>query len=260
MTQVRSIEAMAMTFRLAVEGDRTDASTLDVVAEHIASDLLWVDEVFSTYREDSWVSRLSRSEATIAEAPPAVAEVLDMCEHFHEETGGAFNARSPDGGIDPTGLVKTWAMERSRWRLGLLGAAGVLWGCAGDVTVDGVGPVDGGWRIGIADPRSPAGEAAPIVSTAFLEGRSKAVATSGDAQRPGHIWDPRTRASAQHFAQVSVRGTDLIECDAWATAIMAGGKRTLRLAIDRGFEVLALRVIDGRVHSQATPGWDRSQK
>ncbi len=249
-----------MTFRIAVEGEAVNDSTLDVVAEHIARDLQWVDQVFSTYRDDSWVSRLSRSEVKIADAPPAVAEVLDLCEHFRDQTNGAFDARNPEGGIDPTGLVKTWAMERSRWRLGLLGASGVLWGCAGDVMVDGVGPNTGGWRIGIADPRSTAGETAPVVSVAHLGAGATAIATSGDAQRPGHIWDPRTRASAQHFAQVSVRGTDLIECDAWATAIMAGGKRTLRLAIERGFEVLALRVLEDRVHSQSTPEWDRSQK
>ncbi|MFW7414035.1 FAD:protein FMN transferase [Demequina sp. SO4-18] len=248
---------MTMDFCLEAEGD-VDPESLDTVMSHVESDLRWADEVFSTYRSDSWISRLSRGECSVAEAPPAVAEVLDLCERFRDETGGAFDARSPSGAIDPTGIVKTWAMERVRWRLGLLGASGWLWGCAGDVVVDGRGPVDGGWRVGIADPRAGAGSSPPppIVSATVLGTRASALATSGEAHRAGHIWDPRTGAPATHYAQVSVTGADLLACDAWATAIVAGGKKTLRRALDQGFEVLALRTLEGKVHAQKSPGWD----
>lgn len=272
MAASRTVTAMAMDFRLEAEGDVADES-LDTVTSIVAADLRWVDEVFSTYREDSWISRLSRGEATMADAPPAVAEVLDLCERFREETEGAFDARSPAGGIDPTGVVKSWAMERVRWRLGLLGATGWLWGCAGDVVVHGRGPADGGWRVGIADPREPAGPPAPgqasatapagpsaVVSQTLLDERASALATSGAAHRAGHIWDPRTGEPATYFTQVSVRGTDLIECDAWATAIVAGGKRTLRLALARGLDVLALRTLEGKVHAQASPGWRQGRR
>ncbi|MFN3866071.1 MAG: FAD:protein FMN transferase [Demequina sp.] len=279
MGAARTVTAMAMDFRLEAEGDVAPES-LDAVMGHVATDLQWADEVFSPYREHSWISRLSRGECRVADAPPAVAEVLDLCERFREETAGAFDARTPAGAIDPTGIVKTWAMERVRWRLGLLGATGWLWGCAGDVVVDGRGPAEGGWRVGIADPRTAAQAAAQataqpaalapgmppgpraahrppsaVVSTAVLNAGASALATSGDAHRPGHIWDPRTGAPATHFAQVSVRGGDLVTCDAWATAIVAGGKKTLRLGLEAGLEVLALRVLDGKVHAQASAGF-----
>jgi len=254
MTTRRTVTAMAMDFTLAVEGD-VDVAALDTVVSRVAADLRWVDEVFSTYRDDSWVQRISRGHATVAEAPPAVAEVLDLCERFRDETDGAFDARNPDGGIDPTGIVKTWAMERSRWRLGLLGASGLLWGCGGDVTVSGSGPVDGRWRAGIADPREAPGPQAPIVRRVDLGRGLTALATSGHAHTPGHVWDPRTRASAEHFAQVSVAGTDLVACDAWATAVLAGGKRTLRLAQERGIAAVALRVTDGQVSATANGPW-----
>ncbi|WP_084104400.1 FAD:protein FMN transferase [Demequina sp. NBRC 110056] len=255
-----SVAAMAMDFTLECEG--ADAEAVGVVMEHVGADLRWVDEVFSTWREDSWISRLGRAEASIADAPPAVAEVLDLCERFREETGGAFDARDPDGRIDPTGIVKTWAMERARWRLGLLGASGWLWGCGGDVTVSGRGPAEGRWRVGVADPREPAGADARPVRRIELGGTSSgrdrgpvSLATSGDAHRPGHVWDPRTRASAEHYAQVSVAGADLIACDAWATAILAGGQRTLRRANELGLAALALRVVDGKVRASATAAW-----
>ncbi|WP_084040413.1 FAD:protein FMN transferase [Demequina sp. NBRC 110053] len=255
----RAITAMAMDFTLEAWGAEQDA--VDAVVEHASSDLRWADEVFSTWREDSWISRLGRGEASIADAPPAVAEVLDLCERFREETGGAFDARTPHGRLDPTGIVKTWAMERARWRLELMGASGWLWGCGGDVTVAGRGPADGRWRVGIADPRARAGAAAAPVRRIELGGAATgrrgvtAVATSGESHRPGHVWDPRTGASARHYAQVSVAGTELIACDAWATAILAGGQRTLRRADAAGLAALALRVVDGTVRATATSAW-----
>ncbi|MDN4479628.1 FAD:protein FMN transferase [Demequina muriae] len=251
---------MTMDFRLEAEGDVAPES-LDAVMSHVESDLRWVDDVFSPYREDSWISRLSRGDCGVGDAPPAVAEVLDLCERFRDETSGAFDARSPSGAIDPTGIVKSWAMERVRWRLGLLGASGWLWGCAGDVVVHGRGPADGGWRVGIADPRGDAAalSSAPMVSTTVLDARASALATSGDAHRPGHIWDPRTGSAATHYTQVSVRGSDLVACDAWATAIVAGGKRTLKLAVDNGIDVMALRTLEGKVHAQSSPGWERAR-
>ncbi len=254
----RTVAAMAMGFRLEVEGDVAQDS-LGTVMDHVEADLRWVDEVFSTYREDSWISRLSQGKARVVDAPPAVAEVLDLCERFRDETGGAFNARTPEGGIDPTGIVKTWAMERSRWRFGLLGATGWLWGCAGDVVAHGRGPTSGAWRVGIADPREAEGAQdlnAPKIATTTLDERASALATSGLTHRSGHIWNPATGAPAAHFSQVSVRGSDLIACDAWATAIVAGGKRTMKLAAESGIGALALRTLEGRVHAQNTPMWD----
>ena len=250
----RTVTAMAMDFTLQAWGP-VDPESVDVVMGHVAADLRWADEVFSTYRADSWMSRLGRGEARVADAPPAVAEVLDLCEQFREETGGAFDARTPDGRVDPTGIVKTWAMERARWRLSLVGATGWLWGCAGDVTVSGRGPVDGGWRVGIADPREAPGPANPVVRRAVLGGRLSAIATSGQAAMSGHVWDPRTGDVAGHFAQVSVLGRDLVECDAWATAILAGGRRTLQRAQDAGIAALALRVVNGSVRATANAAW-----
>jgi thiamine biosynthesis lipoprotein len=250
----RTAVAMAMDFTVQAWGD-VDPEAADAVMEHIASDLRWADEVFSTYRDDTWISRISTGDATVAQAPPAVAEVLDLCEQFREETGGAFDARSPDGRIDPSGIVKTWAMERARWRLGLLGATGLMWGCGGDVTVSGRGPFDGGWRAGIADPRAAAGPQAPVVRSVQLGGKVTALATSGHAHRPGHVWDPRTGGEATHYAQVSVAGGDLVAADAWATAIVAGGQRTLRLADEHRIAALALRVVDGQVRATANKAW-----
>ncbi|MFV0634801.1 FAD:protein FMN transferase [Demequina sp.] len=250
----RSVTAMAMDFTLDVHGGVRE-DTLDAVMAQVAKDLEWVDSTFSTWRDDSWISRLRRGQATVADAPALVVEVLDLCERFRDETDGAFDARGPDGLLDPTGIVKTWAMERVRWRLGLLGAGGWLWGCGGDATASGRGPAEGGWRIGIADPREEPGPQAATMRRIVLGRGMSAIATSGHAHRQGHVWDPFSRAPAQYFSQVSVAGDDLVKCDAWATAVLAGGKRTLRKAEADGLAVLAMRVVDGSVRASATAAW-----
>ena len=50
-----------------------------------------VDRVFSTYRADSFVSRLGRGEIDVADCPPEVAEVLALGERARLESGGAFD-------------------------------------------------------------------------------------------------------------------------------------------------------------------------
>lgn len=54
-----------------------------------------VDEVFSTYRPGSQISRLARGEVTLADCDRDVTEVLRLCESAQRLTGGWF---SPPGG------------------------------------------------------------------------------------------------------------------------------------------------------------------
>ena len=96
--------------------------------------LRWVDATFSTYRADSAISRLNRRELAPADAPPEVRTVLARCEELRVETDGYFDIRvhvGPGerrddavlavGAVDPSGLVKGWAVDRAA---ALLEAAG----------------------------------------------------------------------------------------------------------------------------------------
>ncbi|MDE0573426.1 FAD:protein FMN transferase [Demequina sp. B12] len=259
-----TVTAMAMDFTVTVATDahHRDATqgALDTLAGYLASDLEWVDAVFSTYREDSWISRLNRGEVRVSDAPAAVAEVLDLCERFRDETDGWFDARTPDGGVDPTGIVKTWAMDRVRWRLALLGVECGMFACAGDIEVFGAVPAGSPWRIGIADPRVPStGKGASVDSVSMGgRGRPRALATSGLAHDANHIWAPVAKGNSRTpstVMQASVVGPDLVQCDAWATAIVAGGDQVARLAPRFGMQALALRRSGGRVKSLSTPHW-----
>lgn len=73
--------------------------------------LRYVDATFSTYRSDSEISRLHRGELALKECAAEVGEVLERCEVLRRETDGFFDARYADALVDPTGLVKGWAVD-----------------------------------------------------------------------------------------------------------------------------------------------------
>jgi thiamine biosynthesis lipoprotein len=181
-----------------------------------------VDEVFSTYRADSQVSRLARGELTVGACVPEVAEVLELAVEAERVSDGWFST-SYRGRLDPTGIVKGWAVERAARRIAAAGATGVNVNGGGDVQVLGTPGAGRPWRVGVADPLRPGGLAAVVSAAAAAE---LAVATSGTAERGAHIVDPRTgRSAVTDLVSVTVVAPRLTWADCWATAAFARGSR-----------------------------------
>ena len=247
-----TVHAMAMPFVVEIDGG--DPRACEPAAAAFHADLVWADEVFSLWRKDSYLQLLLRGDLTLDESPRELREVLEACEWFRHATGGGFDARRGDGVLDPTGLVKGWAVAQAARHLAGAGGTGWMVGASGDVVVGGAATR----RIGIADPRvkgDPTGS--PVVDAVELGGAFTALATSGGAQVVDHIWDPVTGEVARHFMQVSVAGRDLTEVDAWATAIAGGGPRIVPAALERGLEVMLVlgERYDGTYDAQTSPGW-----
>jgi thiamine biosynthesis lipoprotein len=175
-----------------------------------------VDRVFSPYRPQSPVSRLARGELGLAACPPEVAEVLARCAAAERVTDGWFSSTF-GGRLDPTGLVKGWAVDHASDLLHAAGAGNTCVNGGGDLRTRGEAGPGLPWRIGIADP------ARPGALTAVVTGTDLAVATSGTAERGTHILDPHTRLPVRTWASVTVVGTRLAETDAYATAAFAMG-------------------------------------
>jgi FAD:protein FMN transferase len=174
-----------------------------------------VDGLFSTYRDGSEISRIRRGELAVEDANPLVAEVLGLCASVEEDTGGYFSSRW-DGLLDPTGLVKGWAVERASVLLRARGSLRHAVNGAGDIQLAGEP-----WRIGISDPLDGS------LLLTVLEGGDFAVATSGMAERGAHIVDPLTASPADALASVTVVGPSLTRADAYATAAFAMGNAAL---------------------------------
>src|SRR5256712_5308024 len=104
----RAEHVMGMPIVVDVRDDDVDEAALD----HVFAWFRWVDATFSTYKDDSEISRLARGELAPADALPEVRWELDRCERLREETRGYFDARAW-GTLDPSGLVKGWPADRA---------------------------------------------------------------------------------------------------------------------------------------------------
>ncbi len=190
-------------------------------AIHAACDLLHrADATFSTWDAQSPVSRLRRGAARLSEMPAEVAEVLEMCENARRVSGGWFDPWAMPAGVDPTGLVKGWAVERALAVLSEAGTEAAMVNGGGDIAVFGAPAAGGAWRVGIGHPWR-AGALAAILEV------SAAVTTSGSYERGPHLLDPFTGLRVSRAASATVTGPSLALADALATAMAVGGDEVL---------------------------------
>ena len=212
--------------------------------------LHFVDATFSTYRVDSDISRIRRGELRVADAHPSVSDVLDLCVDAHRRTGGCFSPLV-DGRIDPTGLVKGWAIERASELLREAGSTHHAVNGGGDIQLSGEAAPGQQWRVGITDPL----DASRLVAT--VAGRDLAIATSGVAERGAHIVNPFTGRPAHGLSSVTVVGPSLTTADAYATAafVMEGSALSWVESLP-GHEALVIAADGTRRSTSGWPGLD----
>jgi thiamine biosynthesis lipoprotein len=196
-------------------------SDIDQAVELVKDFVFEVDEVFSTYKEDSFVSRLRRREIDIAQCPADLQEVWSLCAVARDLTEGAFDPWAVSGGFDPSGYVKGWAADRVAQMLIASGCEHIQVNAAGDLTLRGgineegvVGP----WKIGVVNPDNR------LEVLRIFEINDGAIATSGTYERGAHIFDPATGTIAIGANSATVLGPDGGLTDALATALMVAGE------------------------------------
>lgn len=178
-----------------------------------------VDARFSTYKSESEVSRYNRGEIPDADISPAFREVLALCEQTRVQTNGYFNARRPDGYLDPSGVVKSWALLRAEAIVQEAGYESYFLDAGGDIASSPTAPDGTLWRIGIRSPFART-DIVKVVTP-----RGKGLATSGNAIRGDHIWNPHGYpAPVQGVASITVIADDILEADRFATAAYAMGE------------------------------------
>src|SRR5690348_7497238 len=132
-----------------VRDDEAPAGALDEVFAWLHH----VDATFSTYRPDSEISRLNRGEIAEADATEEVRTALARCEELRIETGGYFDARAASQrSLDPSGLVKGWAVDRAAEILERAGLRNFAINAGGDIRLRGRAVPAWSWRVGIRHP------------------------------------------------------------------------------------------------------------
>lgn len=179
----------------------------------------WVDATFSTYKEASEISRLNRGEIALDEVSEAMREVLALAKETRVQTQGFFDIRRADGSLDPSGIVKGWAIARASEVLAGEGWRDSFVDAGGDVQVSGT---KGGrpWRVGIRNPFNRR------ENVKILALSDRGIATSGTAVRGQHIYNPHAPSTPQlEVASVTVVAPSVYDADRMATAAFAMGRR-----------------------------------
>ena len=230
--------------------DDTDPAVFADAARAAYDHLRRIDEIFSTYKPDSPISRIRDGRLPLTDLPThpdgdLIREVLALCAQLHRESRGAFDAWNVGNPpqFDPSGAVKGWAAEHASRLLATHGLTRHALSAGGDVRVRGgtdpadalpdnastpaathtqaqtpaqtPTPTSAPWRIGVTDPHRP-GQTLFVVE--YVDG---AVATSGTAERGLHVYDPHTHHPATALTQATVTGPDLALADGYATAALA---------------------------------------
>lgn len=224
---VRFVEhVMGMPVSLALRGRHIDDATARVAWLGAMDMLREADRVFSTYRSDSDISRLARGEVSVEDCEPEVAEVLALGATAAQESEGAFSVWLPgsDGRriLDPSGIVKGWAVERASGLLRSLSDTDFCLSAGGDMTCRTLEPHSPPWRIGVENP------ADPTRMLAVVPLFTGAVATSGTARRGRHLVDARTGRPPSGVASVTVVAGSLTWADIDATTAYAHGPDAAR--------------------------------
>jgi thiamine biosynthesis lipoprotein len=249
-TGARRVEhLMGMVIGVDVR-DPLPAPALHEALERVFAWLHEVDAVFSTYKPDSEICRLDRGEVRLEDCLADVRFVLHRGEELAAETNGYFDLRAnPQRRLDPSGLVKGWAIDRASDLLVAAGAHNHCINAAGDVRTRGAPGLGRRWHVGVVHPHHRDSLCAIV---AVGDG---AVATSGTAERGLHVFDPHTGAPADDLASITVVGPDLARADAYATAALAMGLEAPGWL--RGLGGFDAFVVDRYGYAWETPGFDR---
>ena len=246
LVHVEHVMGTAVSFR-ALHPETQEPVAMRVAIADACSLLHRIDAMFSTWKADSPMSRYRRGELRRSELPPEIPALLERCEEARALSRGWFDPWAMPGGVDPTGLVKGWAVERALDVLRAAGATAAIVNGGGDVAVCGRPPGLSSWRVGVRHPwRSDA--------LAGVVGLEAALATSGGYERAGGLIDPRTGEPGIRAASASVCGPSLAMADALATALAVGGDDAFD-AIDRidAYDAYLVRPDGSEVWSAGMP-------
>lgn len=214
MKQTRLI--MGMTIVVVV----ADKNVLKVDLGQIFNFFMAVDRRYSTFKPDSEISQINaglpRRRWSLG-----MKQILNLCEQTKQQTNGFFDIKK-DGRIDPSGLVKGWAINKAAELLSDQGYNNFYINAGGDIQVSGCNNEGMPWRVGVRNPFNGS-EQVKVISL-----NSHGVATSGTYERGQHIYNPKTGQAVNDLASITVVGPDIYEADRFATAAYAMGAEGLR--------------------------------
>lgn len=207
-----------------------------------------VDRQFSTYKKTSEISKINLGLPK-SKWSDRTKTVLALCEQTLVETKGYFNIEI-DGKIDPSGLVKGWAIENAAQLLLKHKINNFYIEAGGDIQASGSNELSEPWTVGIRSPFN----LEQIIKVVAVS--SQGVATSGTYIRGQHIYNPfKPNEPIEDVKSLTVIGPNIYEADRFATAAFAMGEPGIALIESRpGLEGY---MISSKAVATYTSGFER---
>jgi len=208
--QTRILMGMPITLEVI------DASSDDIF-DTVFAYFEYVDRKFSTYKQDSEISRINRHELAIEQASVDMRTIFSLAEQTKQITAGYFDI-AYNGIYDPSGIVKGWAIDRAAKIIAQHGYKSFYVDAGGDIQMAGSNSQGQLWRVGIRNPFN-LNEIVKVLAVSNC-----GVATSGTSIRGQHIYDPHSGSPlATDLVSLTVIGPNIYEADRFATAAFAMG-------------------------------------
>jgi thiamine biosynthesis lipoprotein len=196
----------------------------------VFSFLHFIDGKFSTYKKGSEISRINRGELTEKDFSQDMKKILKLCEETKKETNGYFDINI-NGIVDPSGIVKGYAINESAKILKKKGYKNFYVEIAGDIQVLGKNEKRKNWKVGIQSPF----DLKKVIKIVNLTNRG--IATSGNYMKGLHIYNPKQKKSANDIGSITIIGPNIYEADRFATAAFAMGEKGIEfISTLKGFE------------------------
>lgn len=176
-----------------------------------------IDKKFSTFKKNSEISKINQGKVKPEESSFEMKEVLKLSELTKRQTNNYFDIKK-DNYIDPSGLVKGWAINNASNLLTKDGYKNFYIDAGGDIQAIGKNSKDKAWSVGIRNPF----DTSQIIKVLHLSDR--AVATSGTYERGDHIYNPKQKDCESNIISLTVIGQNIYDADRFATAAFAMGE------------------------------------
>lgn len=195
--------------------DESDGTLIDAVFTYFDA----VDRRFSTYKPESEIESINRGTVGEAAYSDEMREVLALAELTKRQSDGFFDICRADGKLDPSGIVKGWAIRNAATIIAGAGRRDFYVDAGGDIQSAGHNAARGEWSVGVRSPF----DATEIIKV--VTPRGCGIATSGSYVRGQHIYNPHAPGlTIDDVVSLTVIGPDVLEADRFATAAFAMGK------------------------------------
>ncbi|APX71382.1 FAD:protein FMN transferase [Companilactobacillus allii] len=236
-----AIKQMNTTFNIVMATTNPDGSIqqdLDKAKHHIEIDLHQIDDEFSIEKKDSLVSKFQQGDQSPLINSEPFQMVYDKTIGAEQMTQHYFSAYF-NGKYDPTGLVKSWAMEEVfdaylKPLLNELDIEGISLKSGEDIKMETRRGSDYRWSVNILKP----GSDEKILTTYYMQSGSVATVNNFNFERV-----PRSQVG--QMEQVTILSDDMMDSVVWANAGISAGTKRFPELIDSA--CLTGMLVDGKL-------------